>query len=127
MLKRDIHSSIITTGERYTWSTFPFYFRNEEHMFRREIARTVHVKKLPGIRFASDTKALVLSHRSTEYPNNFANMKSFLYLCFFNLIICTYTIPAKSEYNSILIIFIVNFFYSNILSISSHSVRIPIL
>ena len=39
----------------------------------------------------------------------------FVYLCFFALIIPTYTIPAKSKYIYIIIIFIVKFFYTSLL------------
>ena len=52
-----------------------------------------------------------MAHRASEYSNNFAEMESFLYLCFFTLIASTYTIPADSEYIGILVIFNVNFVF----------------
>ena len=99
--------------------------------WRELIATTVHEKQFTGICFVSDIEVgtILFAHRSSEYSNNFADMESLLYLCFFTLIVSTYAIPAESEYIpiGILINFIENFFYNNIISISRHSFRIPIL
>ena len=75
-------------------------------------------------------RVFVIICRSLEYSNNFSDMVPSLCLCFFTLIVSTYTIPAESKYISTLIILIMKFFYTSqlipVFSITQHSIQTPI-